>query len=38
MYEVLEKETLAPGLVLLRISAPEVAKKARPGQFIIVRC
>ena len=38
MYDVLEKETLAPGLVLLRISAPEVAKKARPGQFIIVRC
>jgi NAD(P)H-flavin reductase len=37
MYEVLEKETLAPGLVLLRIMAPRVALKAKPGQFIIVR-
>jgi ferredoxin--NADP+ reductase len=37
MYEVLEKETLAPGLVLLRIRAPQVALKAKPGQFIIVR-
>jgi len=37
MYEVLEKELLAPGLVRLRISAPEVAGKVRPGQFVIVR-
>ncbi|MCX6670097.1 MAG: sulfide/dihydroorotate dehydrogenase-like FAD/NAD-binding protein [Methanothrix sp.] len=37
MYEVLERETLAPGLVLLRIRAPQVALKAKPGQFIIVR-
>jgi ferredoxin--NADP+ reductase len=37
MNEVLEKETLAPGLVLLRIRAPEVALKAKPGQFVIVR-
>ncbi len=37
MFEILQKETVAPGLVLLRIKAPEVAKKAKPGQFIIVR-
>lgn len=37
MYEVLEKENLAPGLVKLRIRAPEVAEKVRPGQFVIVR-
>jgi ferredoxin/flavodoxin---NADP+ reductase len=37
MYEVLEKELLAPGLVRLRIRAPEVAGKVRPGQFVIVR-
>ena len=37
MYEVLEKEFLAPGLVRLRIRAPEVAGKVRPGQFVIVR-
>lgn len=37
MYEVLEKEVLTPGLVLLRIKAPKVGTKARPGQFIMVR-
>lgn len=37
MYEVLEKENLAPGLVRLRIRAPDVAGKVRPGQFVIVR-
>jgi ferredoxin--NADP+ reductase len=37
MYEVLRKQTLAPGLVLLRIKALRVAAAARPGQFIIVR-
>lgn len=37
MNEILEKEILAPGLVLLRIKAPEVACKAKPGQFVIVR-
>jgi ferredoxin--NADP+ reductase len=37
MYEVLEKETLSPGLIMLRILAPEVARKVKPGQFVIVR-
>ena len=37
MYEVLEREVLAPGLVLLKIKAPAVAGKALAGQFIIVR-
>jgi NAD(P)H-flavin reductase len=37
MYEVLERETLTPGLALLRIRAPKVASRAKPGQFIIVR-
>ncbi len=37
MNEILGKENLSPGLVLLKIKAPEVAKKAKPGQFVIVR-
>jgi ferredoxin--NADP+ reductase len=37
MYEVLDREVLAPGLVLLKIMAPMVARKAMPGQFIIAR-
>jgi ferredoxin/flavodoxin---NADP+ reductase len=37
MFEVVDKQTLAPGLVKLRIEAKEVAGKVRPGQFVIVR-
>lgn len=37
MFEILQKEIITPGLVLLRIKAPEVAKKVKPGQFVIVR-
>jgi ferredoxin/flavodoxin---NADP+ reductase len=37
MNEILEKETLAPGLVLLRIRASDIAQKSKPGQFVIVR-
>ncbi|MFB3764339.1 MAG: sulfide/dihydroorotate dehydrogenase-like FAD/NAD-binding protein [Methanotrichaceae archaeon] len=37
MFEILQKEILAPGLVLLRINAPDIAKKVKPGQFVIVR-
>lgn len=37
MHEVLNKEALAPGLIHLRIRAPEIARKAQPGQFVIVR-
>lgn len=37
MYEVLEREALAPGLTFLRIRAPEIARKMQPGQFVIVR-
>lgn len=37
MFEILQNETIAPGLVLLKIKAPEVARKVLPGQFIIVR-
>jgi ferredoxin/flavodoxin---NADP+ reductase len=37
MYEITDKERLAPGLVLLKVLAPDVAKKASPGQFVIAR-
>jgi ferredoxin--NADP+ reductase len=37
MYEILQREALAPGLVLLKIRAPQVARKIRAGQFVIVR-
>lgn len=37
MYEVLDKKLLAPGLMRMEVSAPDVAAKALPGQFVIVR-
>ena len=37
MFEILEKRSLNPTVTLMRISAPMVAKKAEPGQFIILR-
>lgn len=37
MYRILKKEQLNPNVFLLEITAPAVAKKARPGQFVILR-
>ena len=37
MFEILEKKALNPTVTLMRINAPKVAKKAQPGQFIILR-
>ncbi len=37
MYKILKKEILAPTLNLFEIQAPLVAKKARAGQFVILR-
>ena len=37
MYCILEKRSLNPTVTLMRIEAPAVAKKAEPGQFIILR-
>ncbi len=37
MYKILRKEVLNPTVTLMDIEAPFVAKKALPGQFIILR-
>lgn len=37
MYKILEKKSLNPTVTLMRIDAPLVARKAEPGQFIILR-
>ncbi len=37
MYEILEKRVLNPTVFLMKIDAPAVAKKALPGQFVILR-
>ena len=36
MYRILTKETLNPTVIKMEIEAPYVAKKAQPGQFIIL--
>ncbi len=37
MYKILHKKTLNPTVTMMDIEAPFVAKKAQPGQFIILR-
>lgn len=37
MYKIIKKQNLNPTVTLMEISAPAVAKKAEPGQFIILR-
>ena len=36
MYEILSKKNLAPKIQLFQVSAPPIAEKARPGQFLIL--
>lgn len=37
MNKILELKMIVPNMYLIRIEAPEIAKKVRPGQFVIVR-
>jgi len=37
MYKILQKQDLVPNIHLFKIEAPAVAKKAKPGQFVVIR-
>lgn len=37
MYEILDKQVLATGIVRFSVKAPLIARKRRPGNFVIVR-
>ena len=37
MYEIVEREVLAENSDFYKINAPEIAKKAKAGQFVIIR-
>lgn len=37
MYKIVKKEVLNPQVTLMKIDAPFIAKKAQPGQFIMLR-
>ncbi|HWR31209.1 MAG TPA: sulfide/dihydroorotate dehydrogenase-like FAD/NAD-binding protein [Negativicutes bacterium] len=37
MYQIIRKDTLSPGVQQMVVKAPLVARKAKPGEFIILR-
>ncbi len=37
MYKILKREDLTPNIHLYKFEAPEVARKAQPGQFVVIR-
>jgi ferredoxin--NADP+ reductase len=37
MYQILMRQDLVPNIHLFKIAAPAVAKKAQPGQFVVIR-
>ena len=37
MYKIIAKQQLAPSVQLFEIEAPFIARKAQPGQFVILR-
>jgi NAD(P)H-flavin reductase len=36
LYKILEKQELVPNVHLIKVEAPAVARKAKPGQFVII--
>jgi ferredoxin--NADP+ reductase len=37
VFKILAREDLAPVTKLFRIYAPDVARKAEPGMFVVIR-
>jgi ferredoxin--NADP+ reductase len=37
VFEILECQTIAPNSLQFRIAAPHIARKAQPGQFVVIR-
>ena len=37
MFTIIEKDMLTPTICRMVVSAPRIAKSAKPGQFLIVR-
>ena len=37
MYQILAREDLTPQIHLLEIDAPDVAREAQAGQFVVIR-
>lgn len=37
MYKIVAKEELSPVIYFVKVQAPAIAKKAKPGQFVVIR-
>lgn len=37
MFSIISKQTLSPVIHQIEIKAPDIAKKAKPGQFVVIR-
>jgi NAD(P)H-flavin reductase len=37
MYRILQKQDLVPGIHLFKMAAPDVARKAKAGQFVVIK-
>ena len=37
MYKILLRQDLVPNIHLFKVAAPAIAKKAQPGQFVVIR-
>jgi len=37
VYKIVKREVLVPNMIYMKVEAPDIAQKAKPGQFIILR-
>ena len=37
LNEIVEKRQLAPSLVMWKLYVPDIAKRVKPGQFVVLR-
>jgi ferredoxin--NADP+ reductase len=37
VYKILTKENLSPVIYFLKVEAPDIARKAKAGQFVVIR-
>jgi NAD(P)H-flavin reductase len=38
LNEILERKLLAPSIIMYKLYVPDIAKKVKAGQFVVIRC
>ena len=38
LNEIMEKKLLAPSITMYKLYVPDIAKKVKAGQFVVIRC